>query len=379
MDLMTPRRSLGRRSGSRPALRLMGIGTAGVVVLAIGLAGCGAKSAQESADQAAQNLSSAKVATFTLHLVDPKKSLLNDSSMTASDKKSLAMVEDSTFRITIDPPGDSTLGGTPAASSGGDLAKSLKNSGAVELAVTNAGKDIVGLRMVDGVLCVKADLTALSSLSGQDLSSQLAGAPAELSSAVTGLKDGKWLCLDLPGLIAKNPQLSALASGAGSQLSAQQMAELRQKLMAALNSNSTQSVSTADGRTVVTMKVKAKAFLTAAVDALGSTGVPGMPSVSDLKSQLSSMSDGAITATLTAKDGHYTQAALDLHSLAELSTDAQAKSSTDGVQLIADIDDSASAVTAPAAADSVSLNSLVEKVLSGAGSGLLSGLPGLGG
>lgn len=384
MDAISPRRTIGHRlqvrAGGRRTLRRTGTGLAAGVVVAIGLSGlaaCGAASAQDSADSAAENLSSAKVASFTLRLADPKNSLAS-AATGADDRKNLELVKSSSVRFTVDPPGDTTIGATQAAAAGTDPAAALKDSGSMEMAVVNAGKDVVALRMVSGVMCVRADLAALSTMSGEDVSGQLAGAPAELAPAVNGLKAGKWLCLDLPALIAKNPQLSALASGAGGQVSAQRMAELRTKLMAALNANSTRTVSTADGQTVVTMQVKAKPFLTSVLDTLGSAGLPGTSSLSGMKSEISSMSDGTVKAALTVKDGHYVQTTLDLHSVALLGTDAEAKAGTDGVELVADIDDSAASVSAPAAGDSVNLNSLVETMLSGSGSGLLSGLTGMG-
>lgn len=365
---------------ARPRRRVMGTLTAGVVVLAGlgGLAGCGTVDAKKSADTAAANLSAAKVVAFTMSLKDPKGTLLATAT-TAEDKRVAQFVESSSLTVTIDPAGDATFGSATKAPATPtkDLAAALKNSGAVRLDLTHSGKSVVGLAIVNGVIYVRVDLAELSTVSGQQLSKQLADAPPMLAPVVDGLKTGKWLTLDLPALLAKYPELSKMASagaGAGATPSPQALLGLQSKLQAALAANSTQTVTTSGDQTEVHLAVKAKAFLTAAMEALSATGaVPGTASsLSEIKSGLSSLQDGTVNATLTIKADHYTSAVLDLQSLAKLSKDPQAAKDAAGAQLRVDINDQAPAVTAPAAGQVVDLNSLVQSVLSQLAS---SGMP----
>lgn len=348
----------------RPVTRVLATGV--VVASMSALAACGGADDEQVAGTAAANLSSAKSASFAFHLSDPKGSLASGAA-TAQDAKALKFVTDSTLSVTIDPAGDSTLGhaATTQAGSGSDPAAALKSSGAVALDFTHAGKQVVGLRMIDGVLYVRADVKELSDLSGESVTDGLAGAPPVLAPVTDGLKAGKWLTLDVPALLAQYPQLNAMASGAGgAAASPQAMLQLRTKLLEAFRTNSTQTVTTSGGETVTHLAVKAKPFLTAAFDAIDGAGLPGTSSLARAKEQLGSMSDGTVDVTLTVKDGHYAQAALDAHSVAMLGSNPAAKVGTEGVQVLVDIDDQASGVSAPATGQVVDLNSLVAAALS---------------
>lgn len=356
----------------RPRRRVMGTLTASVVLLAGlgGLAGCGTVDAKRSADAAAANLSAAKVVAFTMSLKDPKGSLLATAT-TAEDKRVAQFLESSSLTVTIDPAGDATFGSatkTPQAAPK-DLVAALKNSGAMRLDLTRSGKSVVGLTIINGVIYARVDLAELSTVSGQQLSKQLDDAPPMLAPVADGLKAGKWVSLDLPAVLAKHPELTKMAS-AGADTAAtpspQALLDLQSKLLTALEANSTRTVTTSGDQTEVRLAVKAKAFLTAVVDAMAATGaVPGTASsLSDLKSGLSSLQDGTVDVVLTIKADHYASAVLDLPSLAKLSKDPAAVSGTAGAQLQVDFNDQAAAVTAPAADQVVDLNSLVESVLS---------------
>jgi hypothetical protein len=356
----------------RPRRRVMGTLTASVVLLAGlgGLAGCGTVDAMKSADTAAANLSAAKVVAFTMSLKDPKGSLLATAT-TAEDKRVAQFIESSSLTVTIDPAGDATFGSatkTPQTAPK-DLVAALKNSGAMRLDLTRSGKSVIDLTIVNGVVYARVDLAELSTVSGQQLSKQLADAPPMLAPVADGLKTGKWLSLDLPALLAKYPELTKMApAGAGAAVtpSPQALLGLQSKLLAAFEANSTKTVTTSGDQTEVRLAVKAKAFLTAVVDAMAATeAVPETASsLSDLKSGLSSLQDGTANVILTIKADHYTSAVLDLQSLAKLGKDPKAASDTTGAQLQVDINDQAAAVTAPTAGQVVDLNSLAQSVLS---------------
>lgn len=358
----------------RPGRRVVGTLTASVLLLTGlgGLAGCGTVDAKKSADAAAANLSAAKVVAFTLSLKDPKGSMLA-TAKTAEDKRVAQFIESSSLTVTVDPAGDATFGSAAKAQQTGpkDPVGALKNSGAVRLEVTRSGKSVIGLTMVNGVIYVRVDLAELSTVSGQDLNKQLADAPPPLAPVADGLKAGKWLSLDLPALMAKYPELTKMGSagggaGAAGTPSPQALLGLQGKLLAAFEANSTKTVTTSGDQTEVHLAVKAKAFLTAVVDAMTATGaVPGKASsLSKMKSDLGSLQDGTVDVLLTVKADHYTSAVLDLQSVAKLGKDPKAVAETEGAQLRVDLDDRAAAVTAPAAGQVVDLNSLVQSVLS---------------
>lgn len=361
-------------NGRRTRRLVVGLVAATVVT---GLAGCGGTSGgQDAADAATKNLQDAAVVSVTLHLDDPKNSLA-DAATTAEEKRIEESVTDSTLTMTVDPAGDTAVGATPEAVPT-DPVEALKNSGSVEFAYTHAGKQVLAVRMIDGVLYAKVDLAELSTLSGEDLDSKLsAGIPPSMSSVTEGLRAGKWLSLDLPAVLAEHPELRSMLSGGGATPSAGTAAELQTKLLAALNDNSTKTVTSNGSETTVTMKVEAKAFLTAALDALSAAGVAGLEyGLSDAKDEIATLGDGTVDVSVTVKDDHYTKAALDMGSVAKLGDDAEAAKDLDGVVLVADIDDSASPVSAPAEGDTVDLAPLVGTLLSsfGAGMGSLAGL-----
>lgn len=341
-----------------------------------GLAGCGGTSGgQDAADAATKNLRDAAVVSVALHLDDPKNSLAGSVS-TPEEKRVQEYISESTITMTVDPAGDTAVGATPEAVPT-DPVEALKKSGSVEFAFARAGKQVLAVRMINGVLYAKADLAELSTISGEDLDSKLStGVPPSMSSVTEGLKAGKWLSLDLPAMLAEHPELKSMLSGGGASLSAGTAAELQTKLLAALNDNSTKTVTSNGSETTVTMSVEAKAFLTAALDAFSAAGVAGLDSsLSDAKDEIATLSDGTVDVSVTVKDDHYTKAALDLGSVAKLSDDAEAVKGLDGVVLVADIDDSASPVSAPAEGDTVDLAPLVGTLLNGFGAGMGS-LPG---
>jgi hypothetical protein len=334
----------------------------GAVVTGLGaLAGCGG--AEQSATAASSNLADAKAAAFTVRLSDPKGSLATGAT-NAQDRKTLQYLLDSTVTVTVDPAGDSTLGEAASASpsAGGDLAAELKNSGSMAVDLSHAGTQVIGLKMIDGMLYARADLNALSELSGESLSEDLTGAPPQFAPIADGLKAGKWLSLDLPTLMSAHPELSGATSGSDATPGPAQLLQLRSKLLSAFQANSTKTVTASDGRTEVQLKVKAKGFLTAALAAVDGAGLPTGSSLKEAKSQLGSMPDGDVDALLTIEDGHYVRAALDVHSVAELSTDSAAKAETEGVQVLVDIDDRASGVSAPEPDQVVNANGIVDSL-----------------
>ncbi len=372
--------SLSRSAGTSGPARRAAVTLAAGVAVALGLGGvaaCGAASGQQAADAATANLSNAKVASFTLHLSDPKGSL-TASATSAAEKKSLQFIEDSTLTVTIDPAGDTTIGAAAAAPTpSSDPAAALKAAGSMEVDLSHGGTSVVGLRLIDGTLYLRADLSQLSDLSGQQLSDGLAAAPPALAPLVSGVKSGKWLSLDLPALLAKYPELAtAMSSSTGTAASPQALLQLRTKLLAAFMDNSTRTVTTSGSETVVHLAVRAKGFLTAVSAAVEASGLPTGSSLASAKAKLSSVPDGTFDATVTVKGDHYTRASVDLHSVAALGTDARAKADTAGVELLADINDRAAALSAPAAGQVVALNSLVESLISELITGTLS-LPGL--
>src|SRR5262249_56815807 len=94
-------------------------------------------------------------------------------------------------------------------------------------------------------------------------------------------------------------------------------------------------------------------------------GLPGRAAaeLSSARAQLAQVPDGTLDGTVTIKDGHYTRVAVDLHSLAVLSKDAEAMKGTVGTELVVDVNDRAAPITAPAGDQVVQLDTLADALV----------------
>lgn len=376
------RRSAAPGSARRGRTVLALAGTSVVVAGALGA--CGSLDARLEARQAADALKNAKVASFTLHLQDPAGEL-GKLGQGADMGTQLDVLERGAVRVTVDRAGDTTIGQTGSTTSGkdqqADPVAALKAAGAFEVAWTQSGKDVAALRLVDGVAYVRLDLAAFRAATGQDVPvDQLSGsdAPPQFATVVEGVKSGKWLSLDLAGLYQKADKaglLDAEKQAQGLDPSAVDPAAVRslaQDLLQAVRSASATSETVGkDQQVTVSVSVKAKQALLAALDVLGEPAYSSLldadatlsTSLSSARSQIAALPDSPVTGSVLVEKGHVRRAALDLAGVVALGTDAQAKSTVKTAQLVVDVDDSAPSLAVPAADQVVQVDPLVDLAL----------------
>lgn len=365
--------------------RLTTAAAAGATTLALvgGLAACGGANAKVSAHNAAENLKNSKTASFTLHLSDPNGELAK-SATSASDKKTAKILGDSALRITVDPPGNTTMGQITSKTGGNtkDVAAALKASGAVEIAYVHSGKDVVDFRMVDGVDYAKIDPAQYQAISGSPLPlDQLAGpgAPPALTNVVDGIKAGKWLSLDLADVYSRAKKQGLLdkitqaQKGSTNSIDPEKARALGNDMLGVVKANTVTTQGAGANKTVdVKVSIKAKAALLGAIDVLakpeyksllGAGGKLTSTALTSARTQINMLPDGPVTGTVTTKDDHVTKVAVNLASIAALSKDAQAKKDITTSQLVLDVNDSAPAVQSPASNHVVQLDQLVDTAL----------------
>jgi len=364
------RRARRRLPGGR-GVRLTAVGVATALAVAGGVVACGRVNLKQEADAAAASLASAKVVSFTLHLDDPKNSLASGHT-SADDAKTLAMLRDSAISITVDPAGDTSFGDAmkPPTSTVQDPAAALKHSGAIDVTYTHAGKSVVAFRMDGGVLYLHIDPAQIQAITGQPLPlDQLTGpdAPPGFAPVAEGLKSGKWLSLDLSSLYERIVKLGGSTGFGGlgdTQALGGNLGEIRSKILAAVSANTTTTSSAGpDGAVLIAVKVNARAAVQGVLDALAGLPGPAAAELASARAQLAQVPDGTLDGTVTIKDGHYTRVAVDLHSLAVLSKDADAMKGTVGTELVVDVNDRATPITAPNGDQVVQLDTLADAMV----------------
>lgn len=369
--------------------RLRASAALGVSSLALvgALSACGSVDAKLAARDAANSLKDSQTASFTLHFDDPKGELASLAT-TDGDRRGAAAVTAGSLRIVVDPAGERTLGQTTdvSAAPSTDIAKSLRKSGSMEIAYIDKGADVVTLRVIDGTAYAKVDLPKLRNITGEKLdpSALAAGAPEIFSSVIDGLQAGKWLSLDLATAYEKADKAGLIkglpaAISTPPSLDPAVVKSFANDLLAAVKANSvTSQRSGKDSAVLVDVSVKAKAALLSVIDLLGQPKyaelfkTPGASVLTDrldaMRAGVAKLPDTPVKGTLTVKDKHLEQAALDLASVVALGNDAESKQKITSARLLVDIDDAADTVSAPAANQSVQLDSLVDLALTQVGS-----------
>ncbi len=354
--------------------------------------GSGAASAQNVASspgddigKAYDNLMNAKSATFTLSLED-KDGNLKKAATQGKDSLGGAGADallDGSVSITIDPSGDLTLGQVSNADPGASLQDSISRVN-LAMAVKTGDKDVLGLRLVDGTLFARVDLGAIDEITaatGNDpVSPSLDGAGQslpQLGQAITDLKAGTWLRLDLAPLVGQLESLSGAAGGATPsampQLDGQKLAT---DLMAAVTPF-TEVTGGKDGKYDVS--VQARSAVTAAAnvlaDALG-TAAGGLGesfglSADELRNpDLGGLRDGPLKATVELNGDSFSKMTLDLGSVKDVAPADETAPELAGSSVVLDIKDDADEIKAPEDVSSVDLNALITQFLGALGGGL---------
>lgn len=316
------------------------------------------------------------MASFTLHLQDPAGELAKLTEG-PDERKQVETVERSALRVTIDPAGDTTIGQLKPAGTAGDPVAALKASGAVEIAWTQSGKDVLALRLVDGVAYARVDLDALRAATGQQLPiDQLntPDAPPQFATLVEGVKAGKWLSLDLAGAYQKADKAGLLEAEKSqgvdpSAIDPAKATALVHDLLGVVQAQSTTTETAGkDGQITVAVSIKAKQALLAALDVLGQSKYASLvdsdgklaSSLPTDRAQISALPDTPVTGSVLVRDGHVRQASLDLASVVALGKDQQTKNTVKTAKIVVDVDDSAPALTVPAANQVVQVDPLVD-------------------
>lgn len=351
-------------------IRRLGVGVAAITMVS-GLAACGGDKTASGDDvmtAASDNLEAAKVVSASFHLVDPNNAVADSCDDPEMAKKALSAA---TLTVTIDPAGDSTLGkvSTDVPTSGTQM---LAQVGAMELAYTVAGEQVALFRLVDGVIYLKADLAAVSELTGEDLETMTGTVPGDFDEAVDALKSGKWVKVDLNTILQRYPQLDTmLTSGYGLDASVS-VQEMQQQLMSALIENSEKTVSSDGDTDTVELKVNGKDFALAIEDILATAEAAG---IGDPSTEIQELGDGTVNMSVTVTDDHFTKATVDLAS-AQAVMEPDSDTDLTGAQLIVDINDSAEGLTAPSEGDVVDMTDMVVQLVEAFGS-MASGLESL--
>lgn len=356
--------------------------TLSAAVLPLALTACGSASAttgsassddspSASIGAAYDNLMEAKSATFTMSLEDPDGSL-EQAATEAEDGVSQGVADallDGSVSFTIDPTGDLTLGDLQDADPGASVEDSLSTVN-YAMAVRTGEDDVLGIRLVDGVLFAKVDLDTVDRLAedaGSDPVSPMldqAGALSpELADVVTDVKAGQWLQLDLAPFTG---QLEGLAGSTGAgdlpQLDGQQLAA---DLLAAVEPF-TEVTGGDDG--VYDVEVQARGAVLAGAqvlsDAFGDLGGGlGLPSDELTDPDLEGLRDGPLTATVELDGDSLSRLTLDLSSLVDVAPAGEDVPDLTGARLVLDVADDADEVSEPDDVSDVDLGALVQTVL----------------
>jgi hypothetical protein len=358
------------------ALRL----AAGTVALALPLAaaaGCGVekKKSIKAEFAAAQTfLEKSKAVSVTLRFDDAQGNLAKLAKKDDTPDAIVQAVLKGSITFTGDPAGQATFASLKPDASAADLKASLQkvNFGIV---VRDDKAALGELRLVAGDLYARVDLAEVGRLAkaggatdfDANLDETISGADPRFAQALTDVRAGKWLKLPLAKYL---DQLQGLAKSMAPELSTDQAKSkaLAGKLFSAVKPyvKVTDANDSSSDR-VLDVKVQARPALKALLGVL--TADKSLPFGGMLGSTLPSaiddnVSDGTVHGTITLKNSHLKQFALDVESLRLLSKDP-GKDSAAGVRVVVDIDDTAAPVTAPTDLAKFDLGAIVDELLQG--------------
>ena len=358
---------------------------AGTLVLALPLAAAAACGVEKSRtigaefSSARSNLSASKAASFTLRLDDSKGNLdkIFTKGKNGAPKAISKAVLAGGITYVFDPAGNKTLSQIKTTGlSSSDLKAQLKAVN-VAVLVKDQRSTLTELRLVNGTLYAHVDLPEISRLAKaggvKDFDAQLndAGSDPTFGKLLADVRAGKWVKLALVDYVE---QFKALAKTftPGAQPAPKPSTKafdakmLGRSLYSALKPY-VKVTDAADSSTdrVLDVRVQARPAVKAMLRVLKSS--KGIPGLSQLLSVDDSAVDGAIAdktvdGTVTLKDGHLTQLAVDLESFRQAAVKTS-KDSLAGARLVMDVDDSASPVVAPTDVSGFDFGKIVKQYL----------------
>ncbi len=356
---------------------------AGTLVLALPLvaaAGCGVEKKRSiKAEFAAAQASfeKSKSVSMTLRLDDAKGNL---AKLMKNDDTPDALVQavlKGSITFIGDPAGSATFASLEKNASAADLKSSLKN---VNFGyVIRDDKGVLGeIRLVAGDLYARVDLKEIGRLAkaggADDFDSSLDEAVSSLpdprlKQALTDVRAGKWLKLPLAKYIDQLQDLAKSMNPALGGADADKKYDAKAlggKVFAAVkpyvkvtDANDSKSNRVLDVKVQVKPAVKAVLAVLKADKTLPFAGLLAGATPAEVDKNLS---DGTANGTITLKDSHLTQVAVDVESLRLLSTDP-GTDSVAGLRVVVDVNDKANELSAPTDLASVDLGALLEQFM----------------
>lgn len=370
----------------RPSLRLV----AGTLALALPLAAaaaCGTekkKTVSQEFATAQDFLADSKAASFTLRLDDTKgnlAALIKEESAKDGDDVPPVVVDallGGSVTYVADAAGDATLRSLEGSTSDADAKAALKR---VNLAfvVRDDKAELVELRLVAGDLYAHVNLAEvglLAEASGVEdfdatLDEAVASAGAELAQGLADVRAGKWLKLpladyldelqDLAGSVVPGGMPTAAPKGYDAEAFGKKAFEAVQPFVKVTDANDSSSERVLDVRVQARPALKALLGVLKAEKDLPFLGVLGGITGADIDEHVAA---GEAKGTITLKDSHLTEVAIDIESLRLLATDPGG-TSVAGVRVVLEFDDSADEVAVPDQVSSLDLGKLLQDLLAG--------------
>lgn len=370
----------------RPSTRL----AAGALVLALPLAaaaGCGAdkkRSIKAEFASAQSNLDKSKSVSFTLRLDDTKGNIEAAAKKDddAPPQEILDALLKGSITLTIDPTGARTLAdlntsSCPKPGDTADLAAGIKKVN-LSIVVRGATSPLGELRLVDGVLYANADLKEIGSLAEAGgvedfdtaVNETVTGANPKFAPALADVRAGKWLKLPVAKYLEQFQELAQSFSAdsgtdpmVGMSKGCEQAKEVSGDLYTAVKPYVTVTDANDDSdNRVLDVNVKVRPALKAALQVVkAAKDLPfgGLLAGVDATTIDDNVADGTGHGTITLKDGHLNQLALDIESIRKLDPEPGSTSLAGGF-VVVDVDDSADEVTTPSDVSSFDLEALVD-------------------
>lgn len=358
---------------------------AGTLALALPLlaaAGCGVEKKKTVAAEwaAAQaNLEKSKAVSVTLRLDDAQGNLAKLMKKDDTPDAIVQAVSKGSITFTGDPAGSATLASLKSSAGDADVKASLQKVN-VAFVIRDDKAALGEIRLVAGDLYARVDLKEIGRLAkaggSADFDTQLdqmvGSLDPRLAQVLTDVRAGKWLKLPISKYLT---QLQALAKGFSPALGQPDPAKkydynaLGAKAYAAVKPYvKVVDANDSSSDRVLDVKVQARPALKALLAVLkAEKGLPfaGMLDVTPAQVD-ENVAAGEAHGTITLKDSHLTQVAVDVESLRLLSKDP-GKDSVAGVRVVVDVNDKAAEVTAPTDLTKVDLGALLDEFMQNMG------------
>jgi hypothetical protein len=366
-------------------------------VVAIGVTGCGEAKQLTAKQQVTKGLSafdSANSAAFTISLDTTLADLEAISAaegdpMKAADKREVANVLAGKVILDIQEPDGKTFGDAQKAGSGvagqsdllgllddpAALSAQLKKSGAFGASVQLSGSSLFDIRSIGGVIYLRADVSKILKLAGQDpaaLTQELSALPPSMSSLAVAAQ-GKWVSIDLVKAATaakKSGVLKALPTpSATPSLDPAKVQKLIADLKAAYQQKATIASIGSDPAKGEGYRLSAPAKQVAEAISGDLIAVIGSTSGAEVKKSISQIPDKTFNLDLWVKDDKLDAVAIDLTQFLDKPVTGKKLALDIGVEV------GGGSVSAPSGATAIDVASILSQIPPSAFSGL-SGLTG---